>query len=70
MMTTAQGEKDGMNKHKHIKTDCVHIQEFRQLYQHEGYDQAAEYCPKTYICEIKNLPMCKNCKEYKKAKKE
>ena len=55
------------NKHKHMKADCIHAIEFRQLYQYEGYDQPAEYCPKTYTCELSGwIPSCKRCKDYER----
>lgn len=57
-----------MNKHKKVKLDCTHILEFRQKYQYSNYDEPAEYCPKTYMCELKQFPFpnCKKCKDYQK----
>ena len=59
-----------MNKHKykHLDFSCVHLKEVRQLHQHKGYDSPAEYCPKTYDCELRKyyLPYCTNCKDYEK----
>jgi len=64
------------NKHKpKLDHKCQYLTRYRQIYQHKGYNQPAEYCTDSYSCTRpgvslypNDVPHCEKC-IYRKEKK-